>query len=190
MTLTEEKAALRQKIRTQRNMLPDREMLDKRLLQNLLAHPWMQETELVLTYYSGASEPDTHALIDLLLASGKQVALPVTDGAGSMDFYLLRNTDELQKGAYDIPEPSGREVPVLTETSLCIVPGVAFTEAGERLGQGGGYYDRFLTAHPGLRTVGLTYQCLLQASLPCEAHDCRVDIIITDGKQPLSEYHS
>ena len=66
--------------------------------------------------------------------------------------------------------PAGKSL-CITERTLCIVPGLAFTRDGKRLGKGGGYYDRYLAAHPGLRTMGLTYRCLLQERIPCEAHD-------------------
>lgn len=185
MTTIAEKTALRQKLRAQRRRIPDKSELDRRLLAHILAHPWVQEADTVLLYCSGRWEADTHALLDWLLVSGKKAALPVCGEKGSMRFYLLHSTEELQPGAYGIPVPSGREEPVLTERSLCIVPGVAFAKNGERLGQGGGYYDRFLQLHPALRTMGLTYECLLQDTLPCEAHDCRVDVVMTDGGAAL-----
>lgn len=183
MSTNTEKVALRQKLREKRKNISGREVFDRLLLQHVLVHPWMQEADTVLLYYSGRYEADTHALLDRVLAAGKNAALPVCGADGAMQFYLLHHTEELQPGAYGIPEPSGREVPVLTEKTLCIVPGVAFSKHGERLGQGGGFYDRFLQLHPALRTMGLTYQCLLQDTLPCEAHDCRVDVVMTDGGQ-------
>lgn len=183
MSIAEDKAALRQRIRALRRALTDKTALDAALYANVQAHAWVQEADLVLAYVSGQYEPDTRKLIDWLLSEGRPLALPVCEGAGEMRFYMLHSREELHPGAYGIPEPTGREPVILTERTLCIVPGLAFTEQGERLGQGGGYYDRFLQAHPGLRTMGLTYQCLMQTALPCEVHDCRVDVVITDGEQ-------
>lgn len=180
MTELDAKKALRREIRTQLRALTDRSALDVRLLEAVLAHPWMAEADTVLLYCSMPEEPDTRALLARLLQDGRCAALPVCDTAGQMAFYRIRSLDELQPGAYHIPEPVGREEPLLTRDSLCIVPGLAFAKDGSRLGKGGGYYDRYLAAHPDLRTIGLTYRCLLQEEIPCEAHDRRVDAVITD----------
>ena len=120
-----------------------------------------------------------------LLAQGKRIFLPKCGEGSSMQFYRITGLDDgsVFPGAYDIPEPTGQEMPVLTECSLCIVPGVAFTAEGSRLGQGGGYYDRWLRAHPDLRTLAMTYAHLIQERIPCEAHDCRVDAVITEQYQ-------
>ena len=97
-----------------------------------------------------------------------------------MEFYAIRSMEELRPGAYGILEPGIRRKIKITKKTLCIVPGLAFTRDGKRLGKGGGYYDRYLAAHPGLRTMGLTYRCLLQERIPCEAHDRPVDVVITE----------
>lgn len=182
MTSAEAKQALRREIRAKVRALSESEKrtLDAGLLRALQAHPWLREADTVLLYCSMPEEPDTRGLLDWLLAAGRTAALPVCGENGEMQFCCLRSTEELAAGAYGIPEPTGREVPVLTPKSLCIVPGLAFTADGKRMGKGGGYYDRYLAAHPGLRTIGLTYRCLLQETLPCEAHDRCVDAIITD----------
>ena len=124
--------------------------MDMALHRNLLEHPWLHEADTILSYCSTREEPDTHWIIGWGLGNGKTVALPVCLEDGVM------------------------------EKTLCIVPGYAFTPDGKRLGKGGGYYDRFLAAHPGLRTIGLSYAQLLQAELPCEIHDIGVDAVITD----------
>ncbi len=187
MTIPEEKRALRRSIRSQLRALPGdrRTMLDAALCHSVLAHPWVQAADSILLYCSVYPEPDTRALITALLAQGKRIFLPKCGEGSSMQFYRITGLDDgsVFPGAYDIPEPTGQEMPVLTECSLCIVPGVAFTAEGSRLGQGGGYYDRWLRAHPDLRTLAMTYAHLIQERIPCEAHDCRVDAVITEQYQ-------
>jgi len=73
----------------------------------------------------------------------------------------------------DAVEPSWPQV--------VVVPGLAFTAAGERLGQGGGWYDRYLaTVQPGCVTVGVCFEEQLVEALPIEPHDVRVDHVVTD----------
>ena len=178
-----EKAELRRKIRAWRRSLSpeEKQKLDMLLFENVFAHPWMQEADTILIYCSIPEEPNTQRIIDRLLSEGVPVALPVCLESGIMRFYLLHNRDELQTGNYyNIPEPMGRDEPILTEKTVCLVPALAFTAKGERLGQGGGYYDRFLEQYPELRTIGMTYQAILQESLPCEEHDFPVKAVITD----------
>ena len=65
---------------------------------------------------------------------------------------------------------------------LVVVPGVAFTAAGHRLGQGGGWYDRFLTGlRPGVARIGVCFAECLVDELPTEAHDVTMDLVITDA---------
>jgi 5-formyltetrahydrofolate cyclo-ligase len=62
------------------------------------------------------------------------------------------------------------------------VPGVAFTAAGHRLGQGGGWYDRFLSGlRPGVARIGVCFAECLVDELPTEAHDVIMDLVITDA---------
>ena len=186
MTTAEEKKALRRSVRAQMHEIPElnnqeeKFILDVRMHRAAQEHPWLQEADLVLIYCSQRDEPDTRGLIGWLLYTGRRVALPVCTGDGVMEFYCIRSMEELRPGAYGILEPTIRRKAKLTEKTLCIVPGLAFTKDGARLGKGGGYYDRYLAAHPGLRTMGLTYRCLLQEQIPCEVHDHPVDVVITE----------
>ena len=182
MDTKEKKQALRRTMRDAVRDIPkeQRFRMDMALHRNLLEHPWLHEADTILSYCSTREEPDTHWIIGWGLGNGKTVALPVCLEDGVMEFCRLCDTSELRAGKYGILEPVGRDPVTITEKTLCIVPGFAFTPDGKRLGKGGGYYDRFLAAHPGLRTIGLSYAQLLQAELPCEIHDIGVDAVITD----------
>ena len=180
----EVKRELRQTVRERIRALSTEEkfLMDMRLHQNLAEHPWIREAGTILSFCSTREEPDTHWLTGWAFAQGKRVALPVCLDEGQMEFYLLRTPEDFQRGKFGIQEPIGRDRPVLTERTVCIVPGLAFTEDGKRLGKGGGYYDRFLAQHPALRTIGLTYCCLLQEDIPCEGHDIGVMQVVTDQR--------
>lgn len=100
------------------------------------------------------------------------------DGTPEMEFFDYE-PKTLADGAYGIAEPQGESVCAADEIDLMIVPGVAFTREGVRLGRGKGYYDRYL-AREGFRayTVGVCYACQLLQELPSEEHDRRVDIVV------------
>ena len=182
MDLRDAKSALRREIRTKLRDIPpsERERLDAALFARVTAHPRVCQSDTLLCYVSTSLEPDTRRIIASAWERGQQTAFPVCTAQGEMQFCLAQSWDDLVPGAYGIPEPSGREVPVITDKTVCIVPGYAFTADGKRLGKGGGYYDRFLAAHPEVFTLGLTYAFLLQAEIPCEPHDIGVNAVITD----------
>ena len=71
------------------------------------------------------------------------------------------------------------------ESSVCIIPGLAFTEDGGRLGYGGGYYDEFILANPQLYTIALAYEELIVQQLPLMQHDLKVDLIVTEERTVL-----
>lgn len=100
------------------------------------------------------------------------------DGTPEMEFFDYEPT-ALADGAYGIAEPQGESVCAADEIDLMVVPGVAFTREGARLGRGKGYYDRYLSRE-GFRayTVGVCYACQLLQELPSEEHDRRVDIVV------------
>ena len=187
----DDKQALRRRIRAQLDALSPAEKagLDAALLANVTACPQYQAADTLLCYVSLPFEPDTRRIIEAAWAQGKQTAFPVCTAPGEMQFCLARSWDGLVSGAYGIPEPSGREVPCITERTLCIVPGYAFAGDGRRLGKGGGYYDRFLSEHPALFTMGLTYAFLLQEEIPCEPHDIGVNAVITDRNLSFGGNH-
>ena len=103
-----------------------------------------------------------------------------------MDFFRIRNLEELSPGAYGILEPPETELIAPDAAELILVPGAAFDKAGYRLGYGGGYYDRFLAdlraASVSVTTVGLAFSRCRTPILPHEAFDLPVDCIIDERR--------
>ena len=127
-------------------------------------------------------EVDITPVVEYLVEQNQcLVVLPRVDvGADkpTMEFYPYRKS-EMEVGAYGINEPQCDE-PCPAETiDLMVVPAVAFTRRGERLGRGKGFYDCYLSRE-GFRayTVGVCYSHQLLDSLPTEPHDCRVDEVV------------
>lgn len=123
-------------------------------------------------------EPDTRPLL-ARWSGARRLALPRVEG-DTMRFFLY-DPSAMRRGAFGIdePGPGAVECPP-SEIDLMVVPGVAFTAAGDRLGRGRGYYDRYLSL-PGLRAVrvGVCYAHQLLAGLPVEPHDVRMDCVVT-----------
>lgn len=127
-------------------------------------------------------ELDITPVIEYLVEQNQcLVVLPRVDikaDKPTMEFYPYRKA-EMEVGAYGINEPQG-DAPCPAEAiDLMVVPAVAFTRRGERLGRGKGFYDCYLSRE-GFRayTVGVCYSHQLLDSLPTEPHDCRVDVLI------------
>lgn len=97
---------------------------------------------------------------------------------------FIESLEDLQNhdpGQFGIPTP-----PLATPIEPCpqvvIVPGLAFTQAGQRLGMGGGHYDRYLTDHPGTFSIAVCYDWQVLDGLPSEPHDMPVKMIVTESR--------
>ena len=89
------------------------------------------------------------------------------------------------KNALNILEP---ENPIkINEVDVFLVPGVAFTVSGKRLGRGGGYYDKLLSKYPDTLKIGITFNERIMQDLPTESHDISMDYVFTNDKYYKSE---
>lgn len=129
-------------------------------------------------FCSLGDEPDTGTTLRRWMLAGKRVVVPCVEG-DEMAFYDY-DPNALHAGAFGIDEPPRTRLCTPAEIDLLIVPGVAFTSAGLRLGRGRGYYDRYL-AQPHFRaaTVGVCYRHQLVGELPAEPHDRTVECVVT-----------
>lgn len=180
--LIREKKAFRRALR-QRIAAQDEKELEKSneaIYNNMSALPELLAAETVFLYYSSGREVDTRKLIASLRSAGRRVALPVSLENGEMYFALCG--DSLREGRFPgIPEPEADAERVEPrEGSLIVVPGLSFDRSGYRMGQGGGYYDRYLGRYR-LFSVGLAREALLFDRVPREAHDQPVSCLVTDG---------
>lgn len=178
-------------------MQENKDELSRQIVERLVALPEFAAARAVLIYLDVRSEVRTrHALPDLLLQD-KRIVVPWCEN-DRLRLFHLQAACELDRGAFAILEPRGdlRERPERivepAELDLIVVPGVAFDRRGGRLGHGMGYFDRLLAeARPDATLVGLAFECQLFDQVPLEAHDVRLDFIITEsgiyrgqGRQP------
>lgn len=184
MPLREEKAALRRRLRLQRSGLIDKDRCDRRIIQRLLMMPEIKKAQSIFIFVGTDEEIDTLPLINALLMQGKQVAVPlVLKEPGRMAAKQIRYTHELRhKGAFGIlePEPSASTM-AKKEIDFAVVPCLTCDRQGNRLGQGGGYYDRYLEGRT-YKAAAICYEALLQDHLPTETWDRPVDMVVTEER--------
>lgn len=173
------KSALRKRYRALPPLTQEEtEALQENLYQAVKHHPDVRQ---VLVFLPIGAEPDLLPLYRRLLEEGYALYAPRCQPGGLMGFYRFETVEQCVPGLYGIPEPPGEEQP----TDLCplmLVPGLAFTMAGVRLGKGGGYYDRYLAVHSCIR-IGVCRQACLADWLPADAHDILMDEIVTERKK-------
>lgn len=148
---------------------------------HILLSEQYRSAQTILCYVSFGAEVDTHKLIRAMIADGKTVCVPqVTDKRGIMRAVRLDSWSQLAEGTYGILEVAD-EVPTIIESTkldLILVPAVAFTLSGKRLGMGGGFYDRYLSQSQA-QTMGLAFLCQIKEELPTDEWDRRMDFIVT-----------
>lgn len=151
------------------------------ICKRLISLEEFAEAELVLLYYPIRSEIDILPVAKEAISRGKRIAFPISlPKASTLVFRCITSLSHLTEGAYGIPEPRlSYDEPYFSKTTLCVVPALAFDRSGHRLGYGKGYYDRFLSAFEGV-SVGVAYSELMVDSLPTDAYDIPVNIIITE----------
>lgn len=132
-------------------------------------------------YRSDAGEAPSARYIRFFFERGHPVALPrVTTLDKPMEFRLHTDPYEesdLESGVWGLRQP-GVDAPVVVPEVL-FMPLVGFTARGDRLGQGGGYYDRYLAAHPQTVAIGMAWDVQEVPDLPTELHDIRLSAIVT-----------
>jgi len=133
-----------------------------------------------MAFVGVGDEADTGATIDSLGVAGLRVLLPRV--VGDKIVAVVHDPGRaLVAGAFGIPEPTGDPVDP-QEIDVVLVPGLAFTRDGRRLGQGGGFYDRFLPlVREDCVTVGVCFAEQIVDDLITEPHDRIVDLVITDA---------
>lgn len=164
----------------------------KAITAHILAQAQWQAAHRVLLYMPIANEVDTTALVQEAWATGKQVLLPRCDAheKGVMHVALCRSMNELRRGAYGILEPDPVLCPSLIipnhdqslRPDLALIPAVAFDPQGNRLGYGGGYYDRFLAHEAMTKTqlIGLAHRAQIVPALPSEPWDRPMHAVCTE----------
>ena len=178
---TEKAAARRWARQTRAAFTPEqRAAFGAAMAQRLCLLPQWQAAQTVFCFASQGPEPDTLPLLQAALAEGKQLCVPRCTGPGVMELRQIRSFEELVPGAYGILEPP-MTAPLTDpdDVDLAILPCLTCNHLGQRLGQGGGYYDRFLSNYRG-GTVLLCREKLIREEIPLEPHDYPIPWVLTE----------
>lgn len=173
------KEELRKEMRKKRNDLSLTQIHDltRKCFDNLVKLPEFHESEWIYSYMAIGSEVDTIDLISDFIRMGKKVAVPKVED-DEIAFYEIQSIKDCRPGEFGILEPASYKAPA-DEPGMILLPGLAFDAKGSRLGYGGGYYDKYLKAHPDDPCVALAYELQILEDLPREEHDKPVDYIVT-----------
>lgn len=173
-----DKNTVRRNIRTIKNTLSIEEKKDAaiRVFSRLEATHEFASSRNIMIYYSLPDELSTTEFIDKW-CKHKSFFLPRVNG-DNLDIVPLDNN--LQPGAFNIKEPSGRSIAEINTIDLIIVPAIAFDRNGNRIGRGKGYYDRLLKSADSIIKIGVGYDFQLVDKIDSETHDVPLDIVITD----------
>ncbi|MBS0911001.1 5-formyltetrahydrofolate cyclo-ligase [Tatumella sp. JGM118] len=185
-----ERQQIRAQIRRQRQALsPQQQQLAaQQVAERALSFPLLAQARNVALFLSFDGELDTRPLITRLWQRGQQVYLPVLHpfSQGQLLFIRYLPDTPLKPNRFGIPEPSLNltELAPLDTLDMILVPLVAFDAQGQRLGMGGGFYDRTLQhwQQHGVLPAGLAHCCQQVPALPTEQWDIPLPVIITPEK--------
>ena len=179
-----DKNSLRQEVFEQRKKLtPEyRQQAEAAIYQSLFDLEAFKTAQTLLCYYATEGEFNSHPIIEKAWQMGKTVGIPRVYPNRQMEAHVYRPDSQLEESAYHIPEPlASAEVIDPKDLDLIIMPCVSCNNQGQRIGYGGGYYDRYiLRTKPALLVLPF-YQALQRQDIPVEDHDLTMDIIITEA---------
>ena len=137
--------------------------------------------KIIGSYYPVNFEADTFQLMKMFKQKGYKLSLPVISSKYDMNFYTWNLNDPLYVNKYGIPEPKSK---IKVIPSILLIPMVAYDKRLNRLGYGGGYYDRFLKKYEkkNILKIGLAITCQEVKKLPTNNFDKKMDYILTEKK--------
>lgn len=183
-----QKQAIRLQAHANRNAQERKDELSAEIVERFMALPAYKAAKTVMFYVDVRSEVRTRQALPTALTHGKTIVVPWCNAEGELELFRLESMEDLAIGMYKILEPREelRKLPerqvAAEELDLVMVPGVAFTKEGARMGHGKGYYDKLLE-HARLDTplVALAFDCQLFPEIPVAGHDIFMDLVLTES---------
>lgn len=186
MNVFASKAEIREVMRKRRATLDPLWSLaaSRRVAERITCLPEFQRAEVICCYLTLPGEVDTQSILDAAWKAGKKVSVPAARDDGEYYPAWLTPMDSVTAGRFKVKQPT---VPFWSKPDrfdVVVIPGVAFSETGTRLGHGAGFYDRML-ARLGPRVeckVGVCFSFQLHPALPFAEHDVGMDVVVTEEK--------
>ena len=175
-----DKKSLRREIREKKRAMTEEEIVTRseRLGELFASTEAYQNAKSIYGYLPYNQEVRTVPMLQKAIADGKRVAVPKVYG-DRMEFLWLDDLAKVEKSEMGIPEPIADDPIADDPTALVLMPGVAFTQQGDRMGYGGGYYDRFLRASE-VTPLGVIYRSFVLPTLPGGHYDHFVTALATE----------
>src|SRR5690349_5614853 len=185
MPVADQKSYLRAILkRTCESLAPDlAAALSATIQSSILGADFYRRAAALVLYSPIGNEVSTDAIFDDALRAGRVVYYPRVSG-DALALIRVRGRAELKPGAFGILEPSSNPAidPAALHDALVVVPGLGFTPRGERLGRGGGHYDRLLSELSAQAiTVGLAYSFQMLDCVPQAERDRRLNFVVTES---------
>ncbi|MDX8379121.1 MAG: 5-formyltetrahydrofolate cyclo-ligase [Gallionella sp.] len=190
MTLITEKQQIRLSLLAAREQLTrnERAEFNARIIERLLQRPEYQQAHTVLAYMNFGSEFACDLWLEQVLADGKRLILPrVNRQTKRLNLSIVSDlTRQLAAGIWGIREPiieRCERLNDINEVEFALLPGIAFSRNGSRLGYGGGFYDKLLAqVSPCPTLVSAAFGLQIAAIIPQEPTDIKVDLIVTEAE--------
>jgi 5-formyltetrahydrofolate cyclo-ligase len=179
------KRALRKKLIALRARLSPEERAERsrRVAERLEAVAAFRAAEVVALYAPLPTEVDATEIARRALARGAAVVFPRAIPGERRLAFARCDLSGLVPGPFGVAEPpAGAPEEDPGKITCVVVPGIAFSEDGHRLGRGGGHYDATLAAMPGAARVGVAFDLQIVATLPREPHDAALDAVVSDAR--------
>lgn len=148
-----------------------------RICREICANEHVKNAHVVMAFSPLPIEPMIMPAVESLLCSGKVVLMPHVEG-NDITLRQYNGSDSMEEGEYHILEPKDLPSVGKKDIDVVLVPGVAFSHDGYRLGRGKGYYDRFLADIPNAWTIGVPFAYQITDDVPVEEHDVRLNEVI------------
>ena len=174
-----DKKELRRQIREKKRAMTEDQIVtaSARLGELFLSCPEYKAAKTIYGYLPYNQEVRTVPMLEQAMRDGKRVAVPKCYG-DQMRFIYMDDLSKVENGYANIPEPIADEPVANDKTALVLMPGMAFTADGNRMGYGGGFYDKFLAAEPDHPTVALCYDFQMVDYIPTDDYDIPVDRVL------------
>ncbi len=159
-----------------------RAIKSKEIVNKISALEWFSSARIVAAFVPIRGEVD---LRELIPTDGKTIVLPLVQGSGQLSFHAVNNLSELHRGSFGIqePDPKIHQEVAPEDIDLILVPGLAFSRRGERLGYGGGFYDRILShIDTRTKTLGIAFDFQITDPGFSEQHDVPVNGVLTERR--------
>ncbi|MDD5937155.1 MAG: 5-formyltetrahydrofolate cyclo-ligase [Clostridiales bacterium] len=183
-----DKMTIRKRILDNRDQLSNNQIKTKSnaILEQLIQMEAVRTASDLYTYVSFGSEVDTFGLIRWAFTNGKNVYVPRIISKGIINFYRIQSLGELVPGKFGILEPISEEVGNFgrRKDQVMILPGIAFDRDKNRIGYGGGYYDRYLEKYDqGISAkIAVGFELQMMDAIEPNEFDKKVDSIVTEDK--------